>query len=336
MRIVHCDISPQNILLSQAGEVKITDFGISRAAFQARAVQDVVRGKYAYMSPEQVDGKSLDARSDLFSAGVVLFELLTGRRLFKRESREETKKAVRACEVPPPHAYRPEVTTSLGEFVCRTLSHVRSDRYQTAEEMLEVLGKIRVDEDYVTTNHELAAYVRGVREGDSALLAPTVETRGVLVLAVSIDVDEDTNCAQQMTELASEAGGEVWERQGHTLLVTWVVNDLSPTVESALGLMVKLHRLGAEHRAPMACGLAPGLAQILEDSGRPPEGWELEGPFYLARWMMSLSVRRGRPVLTRMAASMLPSEVGAASLGKLSVLGAKSVEIYEIRPKSSA
>ena len=71
LRIVHCDISPQNMLISYAGEVKITDFGISRAAFQASGLHDVIRGKYAYMSPEQVDGAVLDGRSDLFSLGIV-------------------------------------------------------------------------------------------------------------------------------------------------------------------------------------------------------------------------------------------------------------------------
>ena len=87
LKIVHCDISPQNVLISFSGEVKITDFGISRAAFQAKGLHEVVRGKYAYMSPEQVDGLELDGRSDLFSLGILLFELLTGRRLFKGKNR---------------------------------------------------------------------------------------------------------------------------------------------------------------------------------------------------------------------------------------------------------
>ena len=102
LRIVHCDISPQNMLLSYSGEVKITDFGISRAAFQSKGVHEVVRGKYAYMSPEQVNGKVLDARSDIFSLGIVLFELLTGRRLFKGKNREETLERVRRAEVSVP------------------------------------------------------------------------------------------------------------------------------------------------------------------------------------------------------------------------------------------
>ena len=332
MRIVHCDMSPQNILISQAGEVKITDFGISRAAFQARAVQDVIRGKYAYMSPEQVDGKSLDARSDLFSLGVVLFELLTGRRLFKREDRDATMKAVRAGEVPPLQAYRPEIPASLGVFVRTALNPVRSERYQTAEEMLEVLGQIRMAEDFSSTNHDLSSYVKRVREGDHTVGQSAVDTRGVLVLSVSIAVATDVDCAEEMRRLASEASGEVWESAGHTMLVSWKDDELSPAMKKALGLMVKLHRLGAQYHAKMACGLAPGLTQLDKETGRPPEGWELEGPFYLARWMMALSASRGRPVLTRVAARMLPPEVGVAPLGNISVLGAKSLRLYEIRP----
>ena len=88
LSIVHCDISPQNILISFAGEVKLADFGISRAAFQASEQHKVVRGKYAYMSPEQVEGRALDRGTDLFSLGIVLYEALTGRRLFKTKSRD--------------------------------------------------------------------------------------------------------------------------------------------------------------------------------------------------------------------------------------------------------
>ena len=110
MQIVHCDVSPQNVLISYAGEVKILDFGIARAAFQADTKHRIVRGKYAYMSPEQVEGKVLDGRSDMFSLGIVLYEMLTGRRLFKMKNRDETLARVRRTEVPSPRAYRPEIS----------------------------------------------------------------------------------------------------------------------------------------------------------------------------------------------------------------------------------
>ena len=113
MNIVHCDISPQNILISFSGEVKITDFGISRASFQADEQHDVIRGKYAYMSPEQVEGKVLDGRSDLFSLGIVFYELLTGRRLFKARSRDETLARVKRAEVPSARGFRPELSEDL-------------------------------------------------------------------------------------------------------------------------------------------------------------------------------------------------------------------------------
>ena len=108
LNIVHCDISPQNILISSSGEVKLTDFGISRAAFQLEEQHQVIRGKYAYMAPEQVEGKALDGRTDLFALTIVLFESLTGRRLFKAKERNETLARVRRAEVPSPRAYRPE------------------------------------------------------------------------------------------------------------------------------------------------------------------------------------------------------------------------------------
>ena len=150
LRVVHCDMSPQNILISYAGEVKITDFGISRAAFQAGS-RDVVRGKYAYMSPEQIDGKELDGRSDLFSTGVVLYELLTGLRLFKGKSKEETLARARRAEVPPPRVVRPEISEDLEQLLYRSLARSRSGRFQSAAEMLDALSRLMVSEGHRAT-----------------------------------------------------------------------------------------------------------------------------------------------------------------------------------------
>ena len=124
LNIVHCDISPQNVLISFAGEVKITDFGISRASFQAEGQQEVIRGKYAYMSPEQVEGKPLDGRSDLFALGIVLYELLTGRRLFKGKNRDETLGRVKRAEVPSPRTFRPELSEAMEDFLLLSLIHI--------------------------------------------------------------------------------------------------------------------------------------------------------------------------------------------------------------------
>ena len=135
LRIVHCDISPQNVLISYAGEVKLTDFGISRAAFQAESLHKVVRGKYAYMSPEQVEGKLLDRQTDLFSIGIVLYEMLTGQRLFKARTREQTLERVKRAEVPSPRAWRPEITEDLEGLLLKALARRPADRFRGAQEI---------------------------------------------------------------------------------------------------------------------------------------------------------------------------------------------------------
>ena len=184
--IVHCDISPQNILISYAGEVKITDFGISRAAFQARSLHDTLRGKFAYMSPEQIRSKPLDGRSDLFSLAVVLYEVLTGRRLFKRGTREETVQAVKDAEVPSACAYRPDVSESLDAFLAKSLARRAEDRFQNAEEMLSALRQVIVGDGYAASHQDMAAYVHdAVSEGSGEAEDAAECEEPVLVLALS-------------------------------------------------------------------------------------------------------------------------------------------------------
>jgi serine/threonine protein kinase len=102
---VHRDVSPQNLIVTYAGEVKVVDLGIAHAAVrEARTRTGLVKGKFAYMSPEQCKGLPVDRRTDVFAPGVVLHELLTGARLFKRKSTYETYQAILRGEVPPPVA----------------------------------------------------------------------------------------------------------------------------------------------------------------------------------------------------------------------------------------
>lgn len=140
--IVHRDISPQNILLSEAGEVKITDFGVAKTELRPSDPElRVVKGKYAYMSPEQVRGEPVDRRSDVFSTGVVLWELLVGRRLREEGDVGALLRAVRRAEVPPPSAFRPEVPSALDSIVTRATARNRRDRYPDAASMANALRR---------------------------------------------------------------------------------------------------------------------------------------------------------------------------------------------------
>ena len=103
LNLVHRDVSPQNVLVGFDGSVKLIDFGVAKAAGRAQhTATGILKGKFPYMSPEQADGLDLDARSDVFALGIVLWEQLTGRRLFKGDNDLATQRLVKACQVPPP------------------------------------------------------------------------------------------------------------------------------------------------------------------------------------------------------------------------------------------
>ncbi|QRN94007.1 protein kinase [Archangium violaceum] len=134
--IVHRDISPQNILVTFEGRVKVVDFGIAKAADQATVTRSgVLKGKYSYMSPEQAAGQKLDRRSDIFALGVVLYELLTGTRLFKRPSDMSTLQAVAECKILPPSQVNSRVPAHLDPIVMKALTRDPADRYAEAVQL---------------------------------------------------------------------------------------------------------------------------------------------------------------------------------------------------------
>ena len=140
LRVVHRDISPANILVSYEGEVKVADFGIAKARSEAEDTKDgVLKGKFEYMSPLQAQGKKVDHRTDIFSTGIVLWEMLTGRRLFKTDSDLATLEKIKAGRYPPPSALNPRICDRLDSIVTKALAVRESDRYQTAREFADAL-----------------------------------------------------------------------------------------------------------------------------------------------------------------------------------------------------
>ena len=138
LEIIHRDISPQNIMISYEGDVKILDFGIAKAKGSLSETQaGILKGKFSYMSPEQARGKELDQRSDLFSAGVIFHELLTVKSLFGDQSEIRIIEKVRKAKVPNPRELNPEIPIDLAKIVMKALSKWRWARYQTAREFQE-------------------------------------------------------------------------------------------------------------------------------------------------------------------------------------------------------
>lgn len=140
MGIIHRDVTPQNLILTYEGFVKVVDFGIAKAEGRAtRTRAGVVKGKFAYMSPEQCTGGTIDRRTDIFALGIILFELCTARRLFKRGNTFETYEAIIKCEVPDPSSVNPAVSQKVGQVILKALAKKPDDRYPSTEAMQEAL-----------------------------------------------------------------------------------------------------------------------------------------------------------------------------------------------------
>ncbi|HUQ01178.1 MAG TPA: protein kinase [Kofleriaceae bacterium] len=161
LEIVHRDCSPQNILISYEGEVKMIDFGIAKAASRSSKTQaGVLKGKFGYMSPEQVRGLPLDRRSDLFSIGTILYECLTGDRLFVGETDFSTLEKVRNVNVPSPRSINPNIPEAVDAIIMKALARDAEDRYQWGSELVGDLQRYLMSQEQVFTAKSLAGWLK--------------------------------------------------------------------------------------------------------------------------------------------------------------------------------
>src|SRR5688572_20099499 len=132
LNIVNRDVSPSNVRLSYDGDVKLLDFGIAQALMKFTSEIGILKGKFSYMSPEQIRGMPLDARTDVFSAGIILHEMLTTEKLFRGDTEFALMEKVRKAEVPPPSNFNRRVTPELDAISLKALARDVADRYQSA------------------------------------------------------------------------------------------------------------------------------------------------------------------------------------------------------------
>jgi len=162
LNLVHRDCSPQNILVSYEGEIKIIDFGIAKAASRSsKTVAGVLKGKFGYMSPEQVRGLALDRRSDLFAVGTMLYESITGERLFQTESDFSTLEKVRNVDIFPPSHFNRNIPRQLEDIVLRALARDPDDRYQHAGDMQAELQSFLMSQPEMYTPKQLGSWLKG-------------------------------------------------------------------------------------------------------------------------------------------------------------------------------
>jgi serine/threonine-protein kinase len=172
-RIVHRDVSPTNILVNYEGQTKLVDFGIARAQDELREESGILPGKASYMSPEQVRGQGADHRSDIFSLGIILYEMTLCKRLY-RGSPDDVMKRIVAEPVAPPTAIKRDYPAALELIVMRALEKRPEDRYQAADEMRHDLEEFLDEAGLRTGNRRLAMYM-------NELFAPEAQTfeRGI-------------------------------------------------------------------------------------------------------------------------------------------------------------
>jgi serine/threonine protein kinase len=189
LNLVHRDVSPQNVLIGYEGEVKLIDFGIAKAAGKASKTQaGILKGKFGYMSPEQVRGLPIDRRSDIFALGIVLYEMLTGERLFIGESDFSTLEKVRNVEIVPPSSFNADIPEKLERIVLKALEKNVEDRYQNAIDLHDDLQMFMHSVGQFSSRKDLSAWMKRVfseempQAGDSAEMEEVEEIDDVELL----------------------------------------------------------------------------------------------------------------------------------------------------------
>ncbi len=168
LHIVHRDISPPNILLSKRGEIKVTDFGLAKATTQLEKTDPgVVKGKFSYLAPEAAMGEGVDARADIFALGIVLWEMIAGRRLFLGETDYQTVKLVQQANVPSLTRLNPDVDADLDAVIMKALTRDPRDRYQSAREFGDALAGYLFGKQLKVTSYDIANVVKEVVEKKS-------------------------------------------------------------------------------------------------------------------------------------------------------------------------
>jgi hypothetical protein len=294
LRIVHRDVSPTNILVSTEGQTKIVDFGIARIQDELREESGIRPGKASYMSPEQVRGEGVDYRSDIFSLGIILYEIALGQRLFRGPA-EVVMKRIAEEKVAPPTAIKRDFPPALELIVMRALEKRPEDRYQSAEEMRVDLEEFLADEGLRTGSRRMALYMNEIfpPEGTLGPAAPTGADAAIpLAVRVRDDSEELNFDRRAPMSLRFEAAPAEDER---------------PTVQYPAPIPME----AAAASAPPAYAGSPAVPA--KKNGVPPDRGPLPGPAPSPSSTWGSTARALAPVRTGNDAQPGASHLGASA-----------------------
>jgi eukaryotic-like serine/threonine-protein kinase len=257
LNIVHRDISPQNVLVGTDGGARVLDFGVAKAAMRSGATRDgQMKGKLSYMSPEQLNGREVDRRSDIFAAGVVLWEALAGKRLFAGADAGEILAKVLAAEIPTPIAAVPSLTQELSDVVMRSLERDPEKRFQTARDFAIALEQAGP----VATTHNVGEWVKGYG-GEELLrrqmMVQRVESHPVDLLSLNTGRDEVSTKSESTSGVLvpvdnSGVSGEARRPRGVVTLTLLVLG-------AAVGVLTGKQLLFTEP-GPSPAGVPPAVS----------------------------------------------------------------------------
>jgi serine/threonine-protein kinase len=173
LNLVHRDVSPPNVLVTKHGEVKIVDFGLAKASSQIEPSEPgVIKGKFAYLSPEAAQGEEVDCRADIFAVGIILWELLTSRRLYDGDTDVQVFHKAQVAKVPPVSQINRNVPPELESIVNRALARDRNERYSSARELGQDLSRFMFRFAQPVSGYDIATIVQAtMREKENARLA---------------------------------------------------------------------------------------------------------------------------------------------------------------------
>jgi serine/threonine-protein kinase len=289
--IVHRDVSPPNVLLSRNGEVKVADFGLAKAAVQVETTDPgVVKGKMSYLSPEAARGEEVDRRADIFAVGILLYEMLTGKRLFYGESDYQTVELVRAAKIPPIAPQNPEVEPELEEIVRKSLARRADDRFQSATDLQDALAHYLFSRGLKMIQRDIAELVRACLEEQTTLTGAARRPKTNLIdtllqdqIQSFISIDENGNQspapAPQGTGSFSplpagqggDLGGDFVDPRAWSEDPDWPSRRTTGAVPRHTGNLQRRRTgaMGAEGGAPVAGqGRPGGLPGIVADPGQ--------------------------------------------------------------------
>jgi serine/threonine protein kinase len=350
--VIHRDISPQNILVTFDGTVKVVDFGIAKAAHRVGKTRSgVLKGKYAYMAPEQVRGQGADHRIDLWALGVVMYELCTSRRLFKRDSEMATLDAVMEAQVPSITRLDGSIPASVERVLMKALAKNPDRRYRDAREMQMALEEVMLAENLPASSAHLSAYLEKLFQGQEELKPGSISRmdRQMECLPSAVDKDErelertrpftpglDLDSVSRKVDLPTRnllvPGRAGARRPRLSPAVFWLGVGLVAVGLSALAFWLVMGR-APEPTDQAAEGLTLGPPEAGEparpDAGDEPDGGELGLGLDLAEpedggppgedQAVAVAVARGPALLTVLTEPAADIFLGPKKLGRGSV-----------------